>query len=81
MLRIFRVVINDTGSRNATELIRRLECQWDAEEIERGRWIEDSLTKFKVVCSKCGARNFGASRNYCPNCGSYNAEIEEKTDD
>lgn len=47
----------------------------------RGEWLEDPKTGLKSLCSECGARNIGANRNYCPNCGSYNAEIKEKADD
>lgn len=81
MIRIFRVALVDDGSRQSMQSIRELECYWDAEEIKRGKWINDTLTGFKVVCSECGSRNFGADRNYCPNCGSYNAEIKEEADD
>ena len=41
----------------------------DGTPLETAEWLEDSLTKFKVVCSKCGCRHFGADRKYCPRCG------------
>ena len=38
-------------------------------ERPKGKWIEDTQTGFKIRCSECGARNFGADRAYCPRCG------------
>lgn len=47
-------------------------------ERPKGKWIEDTQTGFKIRCSKCGARNFGADRAYCPRCGR---QMKEDNDD
>ena len=46
--------------------------------LKTGKWINDTLTGFKVVCSECGARNIGADRAYCPRCGR---QMKEDNDD
>lgn len=38
-------------------------------ERKTGRWID---MDDHVMCSCCGATHYGADKNYCPNCGSYN---------
>ena len=47
-------------------------------ERPKGKWIEDTQTGFKIRCSECGARNFGADRAYCPRCGR---QMKEDSDD
>lgn len=39
------------------------------EERKTGKWID---MDDHVMCSCCGATHYGADKNYCPNCGSYN---------
>ena len=41
------------------------------EPVRRGMW------EHTCVCSECGHIDYSAP-NYCPNCGSYNGEEEEK---
>lgn len=43
----------------------------------KGKWIEDTQTGFKIRCSECGARNFGADRAYCPRCGRQMGGADE----
>lgn len=59
---------------NRAERIYKKLCEIadaDVQPVRRGEW------EHTCVCSECGQIDYSAP-NYCPNCGSYNGEEEEK---
>lgn len=52
-------------------ILKDIDEQPTVEPVRRGKW------EHTCVCSECGQIDYSAP-NYCPNCGSYNGEEEEK---
>ena len=44
------------------------------QEPKTGRWINNQNGTY--TCDKCGCKH--SRSNYCPNCGSFNREREDK---